>query len=152
MQNADVALLSSDGVPFHVHNSILSMSSPFFHDMFSLPQPPNSKLVDGLPAVRLSEPSELLQYLISSLYPIPSVIPAGDHDSDEVLDLLAVSHKYDMAAIQSFIGAEIKSKDLRPLTAAATFRAYGFASTKVLKQEMESAPRVSLEYPMTFES
>jgi hypothetical protein len=150
LQNADVVLLSSDGVPFHVHKLILSMSSPFFHDMFSLPQPPDSELVDELPVIHLFEDAELIQCIISLLYPIPSAIPAGDYD--KVLSLLAVSHKYDMASVQASIRAEMKSKNLRPLSTAATFCAYGFASTKGLTQEMESAARLSLEYPMTFES
>jgi hypothetical protein len=150
MQNADIVLLSSDGVPFHIHKSILAISSPFFHDMFSLPQPPDSEVVDKLPVVHLFEDAELLHDLITLLYPIPSEIP--DSDYDKALALLAVSHKYDMAAVQSSIRSEMKSKDLRPLTAAAIFRAYGIASTKGLTQEMESAARLSLDFPMTFES
>jgi hypothetical protein len=148
MQDADVVLLSSDGVPFRVHKSILSTSSPFFHDMFTLPQPPDNELVDGLPAVHLSEDADSLQHLVSALYPIPSMVP----DYEKALGLLAVSHKYDMASVQSSICAEMKNKNLHPLTAAATFRAYGFASTKGLTQEMENAARLSLEYPMTLES
>jgi len=149
VQSADIIFHSSDGVYFHVHKSILSMSSPFFHDMFSLPQPPDSEHVEGLPVLHLSEDAEVLNNLISLLYPIPSVIP---DDYDKALTLLAASHKYDMAGVQSSIRTEMKSKDLHPLTAAATFRAYGFASARGLTQEMESAARLSLDFPMTFES
>jgi hypothetical protein len=150
MQNADVVLVSSDGVHFHVHKSILSVSSPFFHDMFSLPQPTDSgEFVDGLPAVCLSEDAEVLRNLVTLLYPIPSVIP---DDYDKALALLAASHKYDMAAVQSSARAEMKNRDLRPLSSAATFRAYGFASAKGLTQEMESAARLTLDFAMTFES
>jgi hypothetical protein len=149
MESADVVLVSSDDVQFHVHKSILSMSSAFFRDMFSLPQPTDSEFIDGLPAVRLSERAEVLHDLVTLLYPIPSVIP---DDYDKALALLAVSHKYDMAAIQSSVRAEMKSRDLRPLTSAAIFRAYGFASAKGLTQEMESAARLTLDFPMTFES
>ena len=148
MENADVVLVSSDDVHFHVHKSILSMSSAFFRDMFSLPQPTDSEFIDGLPAVRLSEGAEVLHKLVTLLYPIPSVIP---DDYDKALALLAVSHKYDMAAIELSVRAEMKSRDLRPLTSAAIFRAYGFASVKGLTQEMESAARLTLDFPMTFE-
>jgi hypothetical protein len=51
------------------------MSSPFFKDLLSLPQPPDDELVDGLPVVQLSENADLLNSLISLLYPIPPVIP-----------------------------------------------------------------------------
>jgi hypothetical protein len=46
------------------------MSSPFFKDLLSLPQPPDDELVDGLPVVALSEDAGLLNSLISLLYPI----------------------------------------------------------------------------------
>ncbi|KAJ7817899.1 hypothetical protein B0H14DRAFT_3877242 [Mycena olivaceomarginata] len=36
---ADTVLRSSDGCDFHVHRLVLSRASPFFSDMFSLPQP-----------------------------------------------------------------------------------------------------------------
>jgi len=149
MQNADVILQSSDGVHFHVHKSILSMSSPFFHDMLSVPQPADSELVDGLLVVYLTEDAEVLHNLVTLLYPIPFVTP---DDYDKALTLLSASHKYDMAAVQSSIRAKMKSKDLHPLTAAATFRAYCFASAKGLTQEMECVARLSLDFPMTFES
>ena len=149
IQNADVVLVSSDDVHFRVHKSILSMSSPFFHDMFSLPQSTDSEFVDGLPAVPFSEDAEVLHNLVTLLYPIPSVIP-GDYD--KALALVAASHKYDMATVQSSVRAEMKSRDLRPLTSAEIFRAYGFAGAKGLTQEMESAARLTLDFPMTFES
>jgi hypothetical protein len=51
------------------------MVSPFFEDLLSLPQPSDSEIVDGLPVVQLPESSELLNSLISILYPIPTVMP-----------------------------------------------------------------------------
>lgn len=36
-RNADVIFRSSDDIDFHVHKSILSFASPFFHDLFTLP-------------------------------------------------------------------------------------------------------------------
>jgi len=146
--NADLIMQSSDHVPFYVHKSILSMSSPIFRDMFSLPQPADGEFVDGLPVVRLAEEAQVLHNLLTMIYPIPSVIP-GEYD--KALDLLAVSQKYDMVAIQSSIRAEMKN-NLRPLTAAATFRAYGIASAKGLSPETEAAARLTLDFPMTFES
>jgi hypothetical protein len=62
------------------------MASPFFRDLLSLPQPPDGELVDGLPVVQLSEGSELLNTLVSMLYPIPAVIP---NSYDKVLYMLA---------------------------------------------------------------
>jgi hypothetical protein len=146
----DVILRSSDLVDFRVHKSTLSISSPFFSDMFSLPQPPlgHDCIVDGLPAVQLSECAEVLLGLITMLYPIPAVIP----DSyDKALALLAASQKYDMPTVQSTIRSEMKSRNITTPTGALAFRAYAISSSHGLIPEMETAARLTLEYPMSFE-
>jgi hypothetical protein len=51
------------------------MASPFFEDLLSLPQPSEAELVDGLPVVQLSESSELLNSLLTILYPVRTVVP-----------------------------------------------------------------------------
>ncbi|KAI0253671.1 hypothetical protein BJV78DRAFT_1191208 [Lactifluus subvellereus] len=147
--DGDIIVQSSDLARFRVHKSILSMSSPFFRDMLSLPQPSDSELVDGLHVVHLSEDAEVLHSLITKLYPIPSEIPES---CDKTLALLAALQKYDMTAVQSSVRAEMKSKNLLALTGTSTFRAYGIASAKGLGPEMETAARLTLDYPMTFES
>jgi hypothetical protein len=73
--DANLILRSSDSADFRVHKPILAMASPFFKDLLSLPQPSDSESVDGLPVVQLSEDSELLDSLVSILYPVRSVIP-----------------------------------------------------------------------------
>ena len=88
--NADLIIRSSDSVDFRVHKPVLSMASPVFKDLLSLPQPPDSETVDGLPVVRLPEGSELLNSLVSMLYPVCTVIPKS---YDKVLCLLATSQK-----------------------------------------------------------
>jgi hypothetical protein len=66
---------SSDFVDFRVHKLVLAVASPFFKDLLSLPQPSDSESIDGLPVVQLSEDSELLNSLVSILYPVPTVLP-----------------------------------------------------------------------------
>src|SRR6266581_5857274 len=106
MANADIIIQSCDFINFRVHKLLLSLSSPFFNDMFSLPQPSNQEGIDGLPVVRLSEDAEVLNCLLTMLYPIPSIVP----DSyDKAVELLAACQKYDMASVQSSIHTEIKS-------------------------------------------
>ena len=73
--DANLILRSSDVVDFRVHKPLLAMASPFFKDLLSLPQPSDSETVDGLPMVQLSESSELLNNLVSILYPVPTVMP-----------------------------------------------------------------------------
>ncbi|KAH8985627.1 hypothetical protein EDB86DRAFT_3105670 [Lactarius hatsudake] len=145
LPGADVILRSSDLVSFHVHKSILAISSPFFTDLFSLPQPPDGEVIGGLPVVQVSEDAELLHGLFTVLYPIPSAIP----DSyEKALTLLAASQKYNMTTIMSTIRFEVGRR--LPAT-EASFRAYAIACSKQLIPEIETTARLTLDHPMTFE-
>jgi hypothetical protein len=125
------------------------MSSPFFEDMLSLPQPPDDETVDGLPVVQLSEDAGLLNCLISLLYPISPVIPGS---YEKVFALLAACQKYDMVPIQSYIRAEIQRGTYPAPAAAEAFSAYIIASTMGLVLEAENAARLTVGQPLTFES
>ena len=151
MSNADIILRSSDLINFHVHRSALVASSPFFRDMFSLPQPQPSpdEVLDGLPVVGSPEGAEVLNSLISMLYSVSPEIPDSN---DSILALLAAAQKYDMVAVQSSIRAEISRRDLLSPTGSETFRVYAIACSKRLIPEMESTARLTLEYQMTFEN
>ncbi|KAH9023509.1 hypothetical protein EDB84DRAFT_1508680 [Lactarius hengduanensis] len=139
--HADIIIQSSD-------LQLCPMSSPFFADMFSLPQPSDNEVIDGLPIVRLSEDAEILNSLLKMLYPVPSVVP----DSyDKALELLAASQKYDMASIQSSIRTEIKSWGPIVLTGTVAYRAYAISSSAQLHPEMGTSARFTLDFPMTLE-
>jgi hypothetical protein len=75
VSDANLIIRSSDLVDFRVHKSVLAIVSSVFQDMLSFSQPPDSESVDGLPLVQLTENSELLNSLISLLYPIRTVEP-----------------------------------------------------------------------------
>ena len=148
MPDANIIIQSCDLVNFRVHKSALSLSSPFFSDMLSLPQPVDNDAIDELPVVRLSENAEVLNSLLTMLYPIPSAIPIS---YDNSLMLLAASKKYDMVGVRSRIRAEIQSRKFPTPTGAATFRAYAIASSGGLSSERETSARLTLYFPMTFE-
>ena len=125
------------------------MASPFFKDLLSLPQPSDSESVDGLPVISFLEDAEVLNSLVSMLYPVHPVI----HDSyDKVLHLLSACQKYDMVQIQSSIRAQVNHEGSPAPVGAEVFRAYAIASSNGLIPEMEKAARLTLDYPMTFES
>jgi hypothetical protein len=129
------------------------MSSPFFEDLLSLPQPPDGEFVDGLPVIQLSEDAGLLNILVPLLYPMSPAIPSS---YEKAFALLSACQKYDMVSIQSNIRAEMKRRGSPPLLEAEAeaqpFRKYAIASRLRLIPEMESAARLTLGYPMTFES
>ena len=164
--DTNLIIRSCDLIDFRVHKSILATASPFFKDLLSLPQPSDGENVDGLPMVQLSESSELLNALLSILYPIRTVIPNSydkvlhflancrelmTNSDHKVLYLLAACQKYEMASVQSTIRAEVKRGKFPVPKGAEAFPAYAIASRKGLIPEMESAARQTLESPMTFE-
>ena len=149
MPDANIIVRSSDQAKFCVHKSVLALSSPFFKDLLSLPQPPDAEIVDGLPVVPLPENADLLNSLIPLLYPVTPVIP----DSyQKVFALLAVCQKYEMESVQSIIRAAIKVGTFPAPVKAEGFSAYAIASGMELIPEMEDAARLTLDQPMTFES
>jgi hypothetical protein len=88
--DADLIIRSSDFVDFRVHKPVLAMASPFFKDLLSLPQPSDSEIVDGLPVVQLPEGSELLNSLISIIYPVCTATPKS---YEKVLYFLATCQR-----------------------------------------------------------
>ena len=149
MPEASIILRSSDRANFRIHKSVLALSSPFFKDLFSLPQPPDDELVDGLPVIALPEDAGLLNSLISFLYPISPVIPST---YEKVFALLAACQKYEMESVQSNIRAAIKLGTFPTPGKSEGFSAYAMASSLGLVPEMENAAQLTLGQPMTFES
>ena len=140
LSDASIIVRSSDQVDFRVHKSVLAVSSPFFKDLLSLPQPSDGEHVDGLPVVALPEDAGLLNSLISLLYPISPVIP----DSyKKVFALLAVCQKYEMEEVQFNIRVAVKHGRFPAPVKAEGFRAYAIASSLGLVSEAEEIGRAS---------
>jgi hypothetical protein len=78
------------------------------------------------------------------LYHVPPEMP---HSSDNILALLAVTDKYDMDAVQPSI-----KKLLSPSNSSRVFHMYAVACSRRLIPEMVAGARLTLDYPMTFES
>jgi hypothetical protein len=149
LTDANLIIRSSDRVNFRVHKSVLAMTSPLFKDLLSLPQPPDSEIIDGLPVVEFPEDADLLRSLVSMLYPGHNVPPST---YDKVLYLLAACQKYDMVTLQASIRAEVNRGGFPVPVGPEAFGAYAIASRKGLVPEMKSAARQTLDYPMTFET
>ncbi len=164
--DANLIVRSSDGVDFRVHKPVLAVSSPFFKDLLSLPQPSDGESVDGLPMVQFPEDSELLDSLLSMTYPLRQVIPKSydqvlympghvivrSNVYYKVLYLLAACQKYEMASVQSIIRGKVNCGEFPAPKGTESFAAYAIASNKGLIPEMENAARQTLDQPMTFET
>ncbi|TFY82479.1 hypothetical protein EWM64_g1533 [Hericium alpestre] len=110
---ADVILRSSDNVSFHVHKVILSLASPFFRDMFSIPQSTSgsefsmvSQEAECLPVVDVTEDARTLETVLRCCYPVewPTVTQLSD-----VRLILEAAQKYDLDAAYKLAVASLKA-------------------------------------------
>lgn len=138
--DADLILLSSDEVEFRVHRCILAAASPFFRDMFTLPQPviAESNIISMVPIVPVSEKGVNLDSLLRFIYPVPAPLIAT---LDELSAILGAAFKYDFPSVIS---------TLRKLLAAPQFlrsapaRVFAIASRYELEEEAQLASTYTL--------
>ncbi|KAI0255768.1 hypothetical protein BJV78DRAFT_1119142, partial [Lactifluus subvellereus] len=99
---ADLTLRSGDGVHFRIFKIILSLASPVFADMFSIPEPEStSEGAHGVPTVvTVSEDSKSLDLSLRHLYPVPSPTGVGLR---EARILAEFARKYQVDALESVI-------------------------------------------------
>ena len=120
---ADLILQSSDEVHFRVSKLILSLASPIFSDMFSIPSPPSEKPHDEVQVVHLTEHSTTLDVVLRHLYPIRS--PKGD--TLHYASILAeFARKYQVDVLEEIITAyltdSLKRDPVGIYAIAATYR------------------------------
>jgi hypothetical protein len=106
--DADVILRASGGKEFHAHKLVLSLASPVFRDMFSVPQPPATKS-SQLPIVDVDDPPEALEAFLQIIYPtrnplienietLVAVLRLADkYDAKDILDI----HKHHLPSMYS---------------------------------------------------
>ncbi|KAI0278252.1 hypothetical protein BC826DRAFT_894895, partial [Russula brevipes] len=98
---ADLVLQSSDEVHFRVFKIILSLASPIFADMFSIPLPASQRSHDEIQVVTLSEDSNVLDVALRHLYPVR--IPDDGGTLRDAGVLAEFARKYQVDALEKFI-------------------------------------------------
>ena len=105
--NADVILRSADNVDFRVFKLLLSLASPFFDDMFALPQAPegdnSNETKEGLPVVQMMEERRALEMLLLACYPMSAVDSPDPETLAEVHLLLEAAVKYGVERVEKRI-------------------------------------------------
>ncbi|KAF7974704.1 hypothetical protein HWV62_11489 [Athelia sp. TMB] len=145
--NADVILRSSDNIDFKVFKLLLSMGSPFFKDMFSLPQPAGDggDTRDGVPVIQVSETAKILRTLLVMCYPMDAVDQPALEKLEDVDMLLDAAIKY------SIERAEKKAREMlvgpQHLKANA-LRVFAIACRHGLDKESRAAARATLSGPI----
>ncbi|KAI0028922.1 hypothetical protein K488DRAFT_28656, partial [Vararia minispora EC-137] len=154
---SDVILRSSDLVSFHVHKTVLSLSSPFFADMFSLPQPstsssspPVARDDDGLPVIEMAETEEELMTMLAFCYPISEPDIA---DFRLLTRALVVARKFDMESMRLRLKRQLASFVTRfPERTFAVAWAHGMHDVaRAAARESLRAPLATVQYVEEFE-
>ncbi|OJA08967.1 hypothetical protein AZE42_06843 [Rhizopogon vesiculosus] len=99
--DCDIILRSCDGVDFRVFKLILSLASPVFRDMFTLPQTELQSDVLSVPVIPMTETSTTMRSLLLLCYPIANPTFNSLADAKAVLE---AARKYDMGGIVSSAG------------------------------------------------
>ncbi|KAH9832641.1 uncharacterized protein C8Q71DRAFT_777450 [Rhodofomes roseus] len=106
--DADAILYSSDKTHFRVHRQILSVASPFFETMFSLPQSTPSS-VGNLPVVPMEEDARTVEDLLRICYPgrDPQLKTCTASEWQHIGGMVRAAQKYDLAAAVEFMEATL---------------------------------------------
>ncbi|KAJ7658137.1 hypothetical protein DFH06DRAFT_1090237 [Mycena polygramma] len=122
-EGADTILRTSDGVDFHVYRRVLSLASPFFRDMFSVPQPETEP---NVPVIPVAESSHLLDRALRVFYPGAEMVEADG--LDQLAQILEVVSKYDIQFVAPSLRYHLeKYLDTEPLIVYTVACRYGWA-------------------------
>lgn len=146
-QCADIILRSTkSSVDFHVFKIFLSYASPFFKQMFTLPQQGvDQAMKDGLSIIPVDEDEETLDLLLRWCYPRWHEQPEKKLDLESLILVLEASRKYEMEEVEKCIRAEIVATRFimdQPM------RVYAIALRHCLAPEARIAARETLRLPL----
>jgi len=146
---ADVILRSADNDDFRVFKVLLSLASPFFDDMFGLPQGDiDNEMKDGLPVVWMTEEKKTLETLLLMCYPMTVVDRPELETLAGVHLMLEAANKYNMESVEKSLRACLvmpRFLDVDPL------RAFAIACRCRLEAEAKLAAQATLGRPLSTE-
>ncbi|KAF9649053.1 hypothetical protein BDM02DRAFT_3062287, partial [Thelephora ganbajun] len=141
--DADI-ILRALGPPkrdFRVHKLILSLASPVFKDMFSLPQPdePTSdeSSVAKIEIVEVADPAHALYIVLRVIYPFTP--PSYGGNLDTLVECLVIADKYEIKGAMSQLRSALLQSDV-----SQSLRVYAIASRFGFANLAESASRLIL--------
>ncbi|KAI0063632.1 hypothetical protein BV25DRAFT_1837583 [Artomyces pyxidatus] len=129
---ADIILRSSDGVDFRVYKNILSLASPVFGTMFSLPQPAEpydggDEVRHGLPVLPLTEDAHTLNIVLRWCYPV--AVPRLTSLS-VIRCVFQAAHKYAMDDLCDSVELDLLgAMDADPLGVFAVATSFGLETS-----------------------
>ncbi|KAF9494243.1 hypothetical protein BDN71DRAFT_1431877 [Pleurotus eryngii] len=142
-EGADIILRSCDGTDFRVYKAILTLASPVFRDMFSLPDSPKTNEDhNGIRIVQMQEPSSTLDPLLRFSYPIESPKICT---KDLFVSVMSAAAKFEMKRLFE----KIIDSHITPGTISKSpFEYYAFAQRLQLRQLTMDSARKCLDLPL----
>ncbi|KAF9240596.1 hypothetical protein BU15DRAFT_73827 [Melanogaster broomeanus] len=146
--NADVILRTSDHVDFRFYKLLLSLASPFFANMFALPQPgPLDNAADqtkySLPVIPVSETSAVMKKLLSFCSPVYDADVPALENLDIVMSILDAAEKYDMRRVGEFV---VKMITVPKFLEQEPMRVFAIACRYRAERETNIAARYMLRF------
>ncbi|KAI0046035.1 hypothetical protein FA95DRAFT_1607251 [Auriscalpium vulgare] len=148
--HADIILRSADGVDFRAHKLLLSMASPFFQAMFSLPQPNPSSLVpssdvkkDGLLVLLFSEDEHSVGMMLAYCYPRALCPEPVVNSVEEMKRALHLASKYEIPEMETAVVRRLQAEEDVP----QPVRVYMVAWSLGCRKTVVAAARHTLRTP-----
>ena len=115
---------------FRVHKLVLSLASPIFEDMFSLPQPTPEDTASSaaeVEIVQVTDPPEALDIVLRLIY--PAVPPSSGGCLDTLVECLVITDKYEIEGAKARLRrALVQYNTTQPLRVYAIASRFGFAN------------------------
>ena len=149
---SDIILRSCDFHNFRLPKLYIVNCSPVLQILIRTASNPSvvpySEETEPLPVVELPESKATLYNLLTFIFPVAPILPST---AEKIMELLAVSQKYQMDSVLSQIRGAIARQDLPFIRPETALHVYFLAQEHELHQEAIQAARVTLRASMTIE-
>ena len=148
--DADIILRSQDCYHFRVPKTSIINSSPILAELIrkTFDPPGDANVGTSFPVVQLKERGAIIHSLLTFTFPVIPLVPSTP---EEIMELLSVAQKYQMAAALTHIRGSIARQNSLPARLGPALHTYALAQKYGLRQEALQTARTILNYPMTIE-
>ena len=148
--DADIILRSQDCYHFRVPKTSIINSSPILAELIrkTLDSLDDANARTSFPAVQLKERGAIIHSLLTFSFPVIPLVPAT---LEEIMELLSVAQKYQMAAALTHIRGSIARQNSLSTRLGPALHTYSLAQEYGLRPEVLQTARTVLNYPMTIE-
>lgn len=152
--DADPILRSCDSQEFRVLKLFIIKNSPVLDKQIQASSEPPRPAISSntqslLPVVQLPDNGVILSTLLTFIFPVATLLP---RTLEEIMQLLSVAQKYEMASVLSNIRNCLASKDPPFICPENAFHTYALAQKHGLRQEVAKAARLTLASTLTVDN